>query len=377
MKFIRDIIAERSDVKPSEPMEMPAASETEAAPASAPKSESRRPDRTMTRLSDGTMLGADDVFKRLLGENADAAMDAMKSEDAPAVADPSEDEDEVQAEFDEDSNLFDDLAKGFFEPEEEDHSDEGIPELIEPVTDAISEEQSVAIADAAPTSEDESAPIAEVAPEIEPVFDVEPAKPARETSVPPVDFSATPQDEPEQPIPAIETPSVPDMVAVPAPASGRSGRGAGRVKTRLLGFGMPETPVRDPFSAGGKAPGPAPAQSTFPVGWLVVTAGPGRGTSFALHDGVSQIGRGEDQAIRLDFGDTSISRSNHAAIAYDSEQGGFYLGHGGKANMVRLNDRPVLSTEEISSGAMIRIGETTMRFIALCDGNFSWAEEGL
>ncbi len=375
MKFIRDIIAERSDVKPSEPMEMPTASDTEAAPVAAPKSESRRPDRTMTRLSDGTMLGADDVFKRLLGENSDAAMDAMKSEDALAFADPSEDEDEVQAEFDEDSNLFDDLAKGIFETEEDDRSDEDIPDLIEPVTDTISEERKPAAVNPAPTPENE--PMAEAAPKIEPVLDVKPAKTARETSVPPVDLSATIPEVPEQSIPAAETPSVPDMVAVPAPASGRSGRGAGRVKTRLLGFGMPEAPVHDPFATSGTAPGPAPAQSTFPVGWLVVTTGPGRGSSFALHDGVSQIGRGEDQAIRLDFGDTSISRSNHAAIAYDSEQGGFFLGHGGKANMVRLNDRPVLSTEEISSGAMIRIGETTLRFIAFCDGDFSWAEEGL
>ena len=92
--------------------------------------------------------------------------------------------------------------------------------------------------------------------------------------------------------------------------------------------------------------------------------------------GTIHVGR-IPEAIRLDFGDTSISRANHAAIAYDSEQGGFYLGHGGKANMVRLNDRPVLSTEEISSGAMIRIGETTLRFVALCGSDFSWTEEGL
>ena len=103
--------------------------------------------------------------------------------------------------------------------------------------------------------------------------------------------------------------------------------------------------------------------------------GPGRGASFPLHSGVSQIGRGDDQAIRLDFGDTSISRSNHAAIAYDEEQDSFYLGHGGKANMVRLNDRPVLSTEDVRNGALIRIGETTLRFVAFCDGTFNWSTD--
>ena len=91
-----------------------------------------------------------------------------------------------------------------------------------------------------------------------------------------------------------------------------------------------------------------------------------------MRHGVSQIGRGEDQAVRLDFGDTSISRNNHAAVAYDDEQGKFFLGHGGKSNLVRLNGRPVLSTEEMSNGDEIRIGETTLKFVSLCGENFTW-----
>ena len=73
-----------------------------------------------------------------------------------------------------------------------------------------------------------------------------------------------------------------------------------------------------------------------------------------------------------DFGDTSISRNNHAAVAYDDEQGKFFLGHGGKSNLVRLNGRPVLSTEEMSNGDQIRIGETTLKFVALCGEEFTW-----
>jgi pSer/pThr/pTyr-binding forkhead associated (FHA) protein len=101
---------------------------------------------------------------------------------------------------------------------------------------------------------------------------------------------------------------------------------------------------------------------------------PGPGAAFTIFEGVAQIGRGETQAVRLDFGDTSISRENHAAVAYDTEQKAFFLGHGGKANLVRLNGRPVLSTEELRSGNTIRIGETTLRFVALCGPDFSWAE---
>ena len=359
MKFIRDIIAERSDVKPSEPVETPAEFEAEPAPTSV----SRRPDRTMTRLSDGAMLGADDVFKRLLSEGVDAAAeDTDATEPLISMADDVE-VDSPQADVDEDDNLFDDLTNDISAADDDMEGDDVVPNLSDPVEDLLSE--------ASGFDEEHST----IEPEPEP--EIEFRRHHRSISLPPSDVQPATPAEPEHPKPVEETPTVPDMVAVPAPASGRSGRGAGRVKTRLLGFGMPDAPMHDPFAQEDQPQSSASPQTTFPVGWLVVTAGPGRGTSFALQDGVSQIGRGEDQAIRLDFGDTSISRSNHAAIAYDSEQGGFYLGHGGKANMVRLNDRPVLSTEEITSGAMIRIGETTLRFIAFCDGDFSWAEEGL
>jgi pSer/pThr/pTyr-binding forkhead associated (FHA) protein len=87
-----------------------------------------------------------------------------------------------------------------------------------------------------------------------------------------------------------------------------------------------------------------------------------------------QIGRNDDQAIQLDFGDTGISRSNHAVIAYDPEDRKCYLGHGGKANLVRLNGKPVLSTVALSNGDLIRISETSIRFMAFCDEGFDWRD---
>ena len=90
---------------------------------------------------------------------------------------------------------------------------------------------------------------------------------------------------------------------------------------------------------------------------------------------MSQIGRGEDQAIQLDFGDNAVSRTNHAAIVYDAEKHTFLLGHGGKSNIVRLNDEPVISNEALKDGDMIRIGETTLRFTPLCSPEFNWADD--
>lgn len=190
---------------------------------------------------------------------------------------------------------------------------------------------------------------------------------------------ATRPTEPPAPLaPAESQPAAHEPIVNVAPAvTGRAGRSAGRVKTRLLGF-QTDQDQTDVFAAKEAAPAAAaaadPARHTmFPAGWIVVIDGPGRGACFTLVNGVCQIGRGEDQAVRLDFGDTSISRNNHAAVAYDDEQGKFFLGHGGKSNLVRLNGMPVLSTEELSNGDQIRIGETTLKFVALCGDDFTWA----
>ncbi|WP_246227563.1 FHA domain-containing protein [Roseobacter ponti] len=156
-----------------------------------------------------------------------------------------------------------------------------------------------------------------------------------------------------------------------APAAGRAGRRAGRVKTRLLGFNRGGADHADPIGGALEATA-SQQQEKFPVGWLVVVEGPGVGHSFSIFTGASMIGRGEDQVIRLDFGDNSISRQNHAAIAYDDEQNKFYIGHGGKSNIIRRNARPVLSTEELQHADLIRIGETTLRFVALCGSDFKW-----
>lgn len=160
-----------------------------------------------------------------------------------------------------------------------------------------------------------------------------------------------------------------EPAAAPAPASDRSER----VKTTFLGFERPDAHVQDSMEA-------APVskkvveQNTFPVGWLVVTQGPGRGTSFTLVAGLAQIGRNDDQAVQLDFGDNGISRAGHAVVAYNVEDRTCYLGHGGKANLVRLNGGPVLSTVPLTNGDMIRISDTTLRFVSFCDDGFDWQD---
>lgn len=177
-----------------------------------------------------------------------------------------------------------------------------------------------------------------------------------------------PADAPAAKEPAAKKSPAERPAAQPAePAEGPE-TAASRAKTRILGFHAQDM-ATDVF-AGAKQP--KNTAGRFPAGWIVVIDGPGRGAAFTVGTGVSTIGRGEDQSICLDFGDTSVSRSNHAMVAFDDEQKKFFIGHGGKSNVVRRNGTPVLTTEELLNRDLIRIGKTTLRFVALCGEDFTW-----
>lgn len=108
------------------------------------------------------------------------------------------------------------------------------------------------------------------------------------------------------------------------------------------------------------------------VGWLVIVGGPGRGTFVRLGYGLNAIGRAADQRARIDFGDSEISRKNHASLTYDPRGRKFYLQHGGGQNLTYLNDTPVLQPVELIGGETIQLGGTTLRFIPLCGPDFEW-----
>jgi FHA domain len=178
-----------------------------------------------------------------------------------------------------------------------------------------------------------------------------------------------------------EAPAAPVARAESAPAEPAPRRKQNRTKTRMLGFEPQpqEASVVPLFDAGAKPDDeletPAsPRIVMFPAGWLIVKQGAGRGATFPLMQGVSVIGRGSDQVVALDFGDMAISRSNHAAIAYDAATHQFHVGHGGKSNLVRLNGRPLLTTEVARDGDEIQIGETTLMLKVLCTPEFNWTQ---
>ena len=179
---------------------------------------------------------------------------------------------------------------------------------------------------------------------------------------------------------AVDAPDAPaaDAGAPPIDPLRKRRRPTNANKTRLMGFDTSDGRVVDLF--GEDKTTTETGRFQYPVGMVMVTKGPGVGEAFAIKSGMSQIGRGEDQAIRLDFGDMAISRENHAAIVYDPKEHTFLLGHGGKSNIVRLNGKPVVTTSDLKDGAEIEIGETRLRFVALCSKKFNWdmaeTEEG-
>lgn len=153
-----------------------------------------------------------------------------------------------------------------------------------------------------------------------------------------------------------------------APTKSRRRRNA----TRLIGFEHSDTGVTDLFDQTLSDADQKTLQ--FPVGWVLVVEGEGRGNCFCLASGLNQVGRGEENSITLNFGDTSISRKNHFAIVYDDEERKFILGHGGKSNIVRLNGKAVVSNEDLADGDTIKVGDTLLQLKTLCGPNFDWSE---
>lgn len=186
-------------------------------------------------------------------------------------------------------------------------------------------------------------------------------------------------------------PTDPRDGASTAPAKGL--RDAGR-------YSAPTTPVRDRAGDrdGGRTriyrPGRAEARAADeaapteqgapaaddpmvdpPVGWLVVVDGPGRGRVATLGMGINSIGRDRTERVSLDYGDATISRTNHGAVAYDPRGRKFHVLPGGGTNLTYVDDEPVLAPRELEPSTLLQVGNTVLRFVALCGADFSWDDE--
>ena len=149
---------------------------------------------------------------------------------------------------------------------------------------------------------------------------------------------------------------------------GESKQGHGAARTVVIGAGVRGGTV---VNAGAAADDP---MQDPPVGWLVIVRGPGRGVVATLGTGRNTIGRGAESRIRLDYGDTTISRE-HTVIVYEPRQRNFHLLPGDGRNLTYVDDEPVLETRELAGLEQLQVGDTVLRFVPLCGDGFSWDEE--
>ena len=107
------------------------------------------------------------------------------------------------------------------------------------------------------------------------------------------------------------------------------------------------------------------------VGWLVCTNGPDEGRDYQLRSGRNTIGRSRQMDVCV-AGDDTISRENHAALAYDQKAIEFTLIPGEGRELVYLNGEALYQPSTIERHDEIEMGETTLHFVPFCDEEFQW-----
>ena len=111
------------------------------------------------------------------------------------------------------------------------------------------------------------------------------------------------------------------------------------------------------------------------VGWLVCIDGPDKGKDFRIWAKNNTIGRSEKMDICMK-GDTTITRENHARLAYDEKHNNFHLIPAENTNNIYVNDEPTYVPIRLKSYDLIEFGDSKFVFIPFCNENFTW-QDGL
>ncbi len=109
------------------------------------------------------------------------------------------------------------------------------------------------------------------------------------------------------------------------------------------------------------------------VGWLVCIEGAEKGKDYRIEAKNNSIGRSEKMDICIK-GDTTISRDNHARLAYDVKHNAFHLIPAESTNGIYINDEPAYIPTKLNAGDLIEFGESKFRFVPFCDESFTWQD---
>ena len=108
----------------------------------------------------------------------------------------------------------------------------------------------------------------------------------------------------------------------------------------------------------------------FMVGWLVCITGPERGRDYRLYQGFNRIGRDYGMDIAV-MEDQSLSREAACAVVYDDRSNKFYAVQQ-QSSTAYLNGELLAGAVELSSGDIIKAGQSEFEFIAFCREGRIW-----
>ncbi|MCR5236299.1 MAG: FHA domain-containing protein [Lachnospiraceae bacterium] len=109
------------------------------------------------------------------------------------------------------------------------------------------------------------------------------------------------------------------------------------------------------------------------VGWLVCIEGEDKGKDYRIEAKNNTIGRSEKMDICIK-GDDTISRENHARLAYDVKHNAFHLIPAESTNSIYVNDEPAYVPTKLSAYDLIELGESKFLFVPLCSDLFNWKD---
>jgi pSer/pThr/pTyr-binding forkhead associated (FHA) protein len=109
------------------------------------------------------------------------------------------------------------------------------------------------------------------------------------------------------------------------------------------------------------------------VGWLVCIDGTEKGKDFRVWAKNNTIGRSEKMDVCIK-GDATISRENHARLAYDEKHNKFHLIPAESTNNIYLNDEPIYVPSVLEAYDVIELGESRFIFVPLCNDRFDWKD---
>lgn len=107
------------------------------------------------------------------------------------------------------------------------------------------------------------------------------------------------------------------------------------------------------------------------VGWLVCVDGSEKGKDYRIYAKNNTIGRSEKMDICIKS-DTTISRENHARIAYDVKHNAFHLIPADSVNTIYLNDEPVYIPTKLKAYDTVEFGNCKFAFVPFCNDKFTW-----